>query len=270
MGVDFGDYDRDGRLDIFVTNFVDQPDNLYRNLGGGSFTDLGWPAKISQASYPLVKWGTGLVDFENDGWLDVFIANGHVYPQVDAIVGGVGYRQPLQLFRNNHDGTFSDVSAASGLAQMPLSCRRGAAFGDVNNDGNIDVVLLNIGEPPSLLLNTSQNRNHRALFKLVGTKSNRSAIGARVTVTAAGIKQIDEVRGGGSYLSQNDPRLHFGLAGDDKMSAVEIAWPSGKTEMLHNVPADFIYTIVEGQGITQSVPLPPLAAASAPQTAAKK
>ena len=270
MGVDFGDYDRDGRLDIFVTNFVDQPDNLYRNLGGGSFTDMGWPAKISQASYPLVKWGTGLVDFENDGWLDVFIANGHVYPQVDAIVGGVGYRQPLQLFRNNHDGTFSDVSAASGLAQMPLSCRRGAAFGDINNDGNIDVVLLNIGEPPSLLLNTSQNRNHRVLFKLIGTKSNRSAIGARVTVTAAGIKQIDEVRGGGSYLSQNDPRLHFGLAGDDKMSAVEIAWPSGKTEMLRNVPADFIYTIVEGQGITQSVPLPPLAAASPPQTAAKK
>jgi len=270
MGVDFGDYDRDGRLDIFVTNFVDQPDNLYRNMGGGSFTDMGWPAKISQASYPLVKWGTGFVDFENDGWLDVFIANGHVYPQVDAIVGGIGYRQPLQLFRNNHDGTFTDASAASGLAQMPLSCRRGAAFGDINNDGNVDVVLLNIGEPPSLLLNNSQNRNHRVLFKLVGTKSNRAAIGARVTVTAGGLKQIDEVRAGGSYLSQNDPRLHFGLAGDDKVTSVEISWPSGKAESLRNVPADFIYTIVEGQGITQSIPLPPLAASSAPQTAAKK
>ena len=258
MGVDFGDYDRDGRLDIFVTNFVDQPDNLYRNLDGASFTDMGWPAKVSQASYPWVKWGTGLVDFENDGWLDILIANGHVYPQVDAIQGGAGYRQALQLFRNNHDGTFSDVSAASGLSKLPLSCRRGAAFGDVNNDGNMDILLLNIGEPPSLLVNNSQSRSHRVFFKLVGTKSNRAAIGARVTVHAGKLTEIDEVRGGGSYLSQNDLRLHFGLGAQDKMSSVEIAWPSGKAEVLQNVPADFIFTIVEGQGIKQSTALPPL------------
>jgi hypothetical protein len=190
---------------------------------------------------------------------------------VDAIVGGIGYRQPIQLFRNNQDGSFLDVSAASGLAQMPLSSRRGAAFGDLNNDGNMDVVLLNIGEPPSLLLNDSHNRNHRVLFQLVGTKSNRSAIGARVTVTAGGIKQIAEVRAGGSYISQNDPRLHFGLAAEEKIKAVEIAWPSGKIETLNNVPADFIYTVVEGGGITRSTPLPPLTQVSTiPQTALKK
>ena len=256
MGVDFGDYLHEGRLSVYVTNFTDQPNNLYHNLGAQGFTDVGWASKTGQPSYPYVKWGTGFVDFDNDGWLDLFVANGHVYPQVDAIPGGLKYREPMQLFRNLHDGTFEDISAASGLAQIALACRRGAAFGDINNDGNMDIALLNVGEPPTLLLNRVPNGNHRVLFKLIGTKSNRAAIGARVTILASGVRQFSEVRAGGSYLSQNDLRPHFGLGPATKIDSVEIRWPNGKGETLQNLAADAIYTIVEGEGIRDTKRLP--------------
>jgi hypothetical protein len=262
MGVDFGDYSHDGRLSIYVTNFTDQPNNLFRNLGPQGFTDVGWASKTSQPSYPYVKWGTGFVDFNNSGWLDIFVANGHVYPQVDAIPGGVKYRQPMQLLRNLRDGTFEDISASSGLAQIPLACRRGAAFGDVNNDGNMDIAILNVGEPPTLLINRARNANHRVLFKLIGTKSNRAAIGARVTILAGGVRQFSEVRAGGSYLSQNDLRQHFGLGAAAKIDSVEIRWPNGKVEMLDNIAPDAVYTIVEGNGIRDTKPLPPPAIAA--------
>jgi len=191
---------------------------------------------------------------DNDGWLDLFIANGHVYPQMDLIPGAPRYRQPMLLFRNNRDGTFEDVSSV--FSGIPDASRRGAAFGDLNNDGNIDIVVMNTGEPPTLLLNKGGNTNHRVLFKLVGTKSNKMAIGARVTVRAGKLVQLNEVRAGGSYLSQNDPRLHYGLGSNGKMDEVEIKWPSGRVESLHDIPSDFIYTIVEGEGIKQRVPLP--------------
>jgi len=256
MGVDFGDYDHDGRLDLFVTNYTDQVNNLYRNLGGGAFSEMTWPAKLGQPSFRYVKWGTGFVDFDNDGWVDVFVNNGHVYPQVDAIPGSPGYKEPMQMFRNNHDGTFEDISKASGVFEMPAESRRGAAFGDVYNDGNMDILVLNIAQRPSLLINKNRNSNHRAAFHLIGTKSNRAAIGARVTIRAAGTMQFNEVRGGGSYLSQNDLRLHFGLGTADKMESVEVSWPSGQTDVLRDISADFIYTIREGHGITARVPLP--------------
>jgi hypothetical protein len=254
MGVDFADYDHDGKLDLFVTNYTDQVDNLYRNIGGGAFSDMAWPAKLGQPSFHYVKWGTGFVDFDNDGWADIFIANGHVYPQVDAIPGSPGYKEPMQIFRNHRDGTFEDISKASGVFEMPFESRRGAAFGDVYNDGNMDILVLNIGQPPSLLINKTGNSNHRVAFHLVGTKSNRAAIGARVTIRAAGVMQFTEVRAGGSYLSQNDLRPHFGLEAADKMDRVDVTWPSGQTELLRDVPADLIYTITEGQGITARVP----------------
>ena len=267
MGVDFGDYDHRGLLDVYVTNFADQPNNLYRNLDSQGFTDVGWASKTGQPSYPYVKWGTAFADFDNDGWLDLFVANGHVYPQVDAIPGGLKYRQPMQLFHNSKDGTFEDVSAISGLNLVPLACRRGAAFGDINNDGLVDVVILNVGEPPTLLINRSQNDNHRVLFGLVGTKSNRAAIGARVTISAGSQKSLDEVRAGSSYLSQNDLRLHFGLGSARTIDTVEVRWPNGNIELLKNVPADAIYTVVEGQGIKSTKPLPTLKEKSLPVTA---
>ena len=258
MGVDFGDYDHDGRLDIFVTNFMDQGDSLYHNLGVTGFDDVSWKAGVATTSYPYVKWGTGFFDFDNDGWVDLFVASGHVYPQMDSLDSGPRYREPLLLHMNNHDGTFTDSAAAAGLDAIPLASRRGAAFGDVNNDGNIDILLLNVGEPPSLLLNHGVAGNHRVLFRLIGTKSNRAAIGARVTVRAGKLVQFNEVRGGASYLSQNDLRLHFGLGKESILDSVEVQWPSGLVEKLQNVAPDNIYTLVEGKGIrdTKSLPAP--------------
>jgi hypothetical protein len=158
----------------------------------------------------------------------------------------------MLLFRNNRNGTFANVSGEAGIATMLLQSRRGAAFGDVANNGNIDMVVLNVGEAPSLLMNTARNSNHRVLFKLVGVKSNRAAIGARVTVRTAGLVQFGEVRSGGSYLSQNDLRLHFGLGTAGSMDSVHIRWPNGSVEEIKNLAADKIYTIVEGQGIKSS------------------
>ena len=256
MGVDWGDYLNQGRMAMFVTNFTEQPDTLYRNLGQEGFSDVSWPSQLAKPTYPYVGWGTAFFDMDNDGWLDLFVANGHVYPQVDSIPGGAHYREPIQLFRNKRDGTFEDVS--SGLAGLQEESRRGAAFGDINNDGNMDVVLVNVGQPPTLLINRGGNSNHRVVFKLIGSKSNRMAIGARVTVKTEGLTQIREVRAGGSYISQNDPRLHFGLGKESRMERVEIRWPSGNIEVLKDVVADLIYTLIEGQGIQQKAALPAL------------
>jgi hypothetical protein len=257
MGVDMGDYDHKGRLNIFVTEFVDQSDSLYHNNGDDGFADVTWRTGIGQPSHQYVGWGTGFFDMDNSGWLDIFVANGHVYPQVDTIPNAAHFKQPMLLFRNKHDGTFEESAAAVGLSDIPLQSRRGAAFGDINNDGCVDIVTLNVGEPPSLLLNHCQNGNHRVLFRLQGTKSNRLAIGARVTVKAGGITQFSEVKGGSSYISQNDLRQHFGLGKSDKMDEVTVRWPNGESEILRGLPADFIYTIVEGQGIKGKVALPP-------------
>jgi hypothetical protein len=252
MGVDFGDYDHRGLLDILVTNFAEQSTGLYRNRGHGEFDDVRETAAIAKDTYPLVGWGAGFFDMDNDGWLDLFEVNGHVYPQMDTVKASAPYAQPMLLFRNNRNGTFANVSGEAGIATMPLQSRRGVAFGDVANNGNIDMVVLNVGEAPSLLMNTARNSNHRVLFKLVGVKSNRAAIGARVTVRTDGLVQFGEVRGGGSYLCQNDLRLHFGLGSAASMDSVQIRWPNGNVEEIKNVPADKIYTIMEGQGIKNS------------------
>jgi hypothetical protein len=257
MGVDFADYDHSGRLSLFVTTFEEQPNALWRNVGANGFEDVSWTSGVGRPSYPYVCWGTGFFDMANAGWPDLFVACGHVFPQVDTLDTGPRYREPVLLHRNNRDGTFDEVSKEAGLADLPLKSRRGAAFGDIFNTGNVDIVLLNVGEPPSLLLNNNRDTNHRVLFKLMGTKSNRAAIGARVTIRAGGVQQIGEVRGGGSYLSQNDLRLHFGLGGAAKIESIEVRWPSGKVETLANVAADSIYRIVEGAGIRDSQPLPP-------------
>jgi enediyne biosynthesis protein E4 len=251
MGVDFGDFMNEGRQGIFVTNFTEQADTLYRNLGDEGFEDVSWRAKLAQPTFLPVGWGTALFDMDNDGWLDIMVVNGHVYPQMDNIPGAARYQEPILLFRNAKDGTFEDVSST--LANIETGSQRGAAFGDVNNDGNIDVLIMNIGKPPTLLINQG-NQNHRVLFKLIGSKSNRMAVGARVTIKTGKITQMNEVRAGGGYLSSNDPRLHFGLGQDLKMDEVTIRWPGGKLESLHDIPADFIYTVVEGEGIRDKTP----------------
>lgn len=253
MGVDFGDFDGDGRLDIVVTNFAEEPNALFYNQADKGFTDVAASAGIARPSFPLVGWGAAFLDADNSGWLDLIFANGHVYPQMDLIPGGAPYREPLLLMRNKRDRTFEDVTALSGLDKLPPASRRGLAIGDLNNDGKLDVLLLNVGEPPTLLINRSTNKNHAVTFRLVGTRSNRAAIGARVAVITEK-HQIGEIRSGSSYLSQNDLRLHFGLGADVSIPSVRIFWPSGKEEVYKDMPADFIYTIVEGTGITDRRP----------------
>jgi hypothetical protein len=260
MGVTWGDYDHSGYLSMFITEFADQPNTLYHNLGPRGFEDVAMQSHLGQPSLPLVGWGTTFFDMDNDGWPDLFVANGHVYPQMDTVKGSAAYAEPMLLHRNLRNGTFEEVSKAAGIADMPLKSRRGAAFGDIANNGNIDIVVLNVGESPSLLLNTNKSPNHCVLFHLVGTKSNRAAIGARVTVQAGGMTQFDEVHGGSSYLSQNDLRLHFGLGPATKIDSIEVRWPTGKTDRFKNMAADKIYTIVEEQGIKDSAPFNDLSA----------
>jgi hypothetical protein len=254
MGVDFGDIDHDGNLDIIVTEFTEQSDLLFWNQAPHGFSEISWSSHIAEPSYPLVGWGTKFFDMDNQGWLDIFVANGHVYPQMDLVKGGIPYRQPVLLFRNLHDRTFQDVTALSGLDKLPPESRRGAAFGDVNNDGKVDILILNVGRPPTLLINRTANPGHAALFKLIGTKSNKAAIGARVSVTTAGVTQFNEIRAGSSYLSQNDLRLHFGFGQNSVIDTIEVSWPSGNKEVLKNLPTDFIYTVVEGEGVKLKTP----------------
>jgi hypothetical protein len=256
MGVDSADYDRDGRLDLFVTNFSEQPNALYRNLGKGSFADEAWTSRTGPASYPHVGWGTAMFDYDNDGWLDLLVANGHVYPQIDAVDLGTKYRQPFVFQRNRADGTFEDAVEASGLAELPLRSRRGAAFGDLDDDGDLDVVVLNIGDPPTLLRNR-MTTGHRALLQLAGRTSNRSAIGARVTVRTGGFTQVSEVAAGESYLSHNDLRVHFGLGANSRMDDVEVRWPDGRVERIGPLDAGRMYTIEEGRGVRGARPLGP-------------
>ncbi|MGZ4815545.1 MAG: CRTAC1 family protein [Terriglobales bacterium] len=256
MAADFGDFDRDGKLDIVVTRYGSQPAALYWNKGDDQFVDYSFQAGISKPSFLPVKWGTGFGDFDNDGWPDIILSNGNFTSLMDTLPGEVRYVEPMQLFRNRGDKTFEEIADAAGLNTGTLHSRRGTAFGDINNDGNVDIVVFNVNGPPSLFINQTKNANHRVLFKLVGHKSNRLAIGARVSVTISNMNEIDEVRGGSSYNSNNDMRLHFGLGSDAVMKKVEVRWPSGQMQEFTNVPADAIYQIDEGQEIKKMAALP--------------
>ncbi|HEX4036520.1 MAG TPA: CRTAC1 family protein [Acidobacteriaceae bacterium] len=248
MAADFGDFNHDGLLDLVTTRYSRQPASLYRN-DGVAFTDVASEVGLARDTVAPVKWGTGFADFDNDGWPDILIANGNFSSLMDKLPGEVKFREPMQLFRNIEGRAFDDVSSQAGLNTGPLESRRGIAFGDINNDGNLDFVVFNVDGAPSLFINESHNANHRVLFRLVGSKSNRMAIGARVTVDAGGMQQIDEVRAGGGYNSSNDTRLHFGLGKAAIMSRVEVRWPSGLRQEFQNLPADALYEIDEGQGI---------------------
>jgi enediyne biosynthesis protein E4 len=268
MAADFGDVYHDGTLSPVLTRYAHQPLSLYHYDPAQGFVDDTYIAGLGRVDRNMTRWGVGFADFDNDGWNDIFVANGNFTPLIDALPTDPRYVEPILLFRNSGNGKFSDVSDVSDLNKTPLQSRRGTAFGDIDNDGNIDVVTWNVGAPPSLFLNETKRPNHRALFRLIGTKSNKAAIGARVTVTTTSpagaspsgpVNRIDEVRAGGSYLSTSDPRLHFGLGSSTTMMRVEIRWPSGFVEDLKDVPSDAIYTVVEGQGIkeTTKLPVPP-------------
>ncbi len=252
MGVSFADYDNDGKLDIFVTNFENEQNTLYRNLGDKGFLDVSAETRLAQAAKPFVGWGTAFIDFDNDGLLDLLIANGHVYPQMELVksASALGFRQHFLLHRNVGAGKFEDVTETSGLRELPLKSRRGAAFGDLNNDGLIDGVVTNLGEPPTVLLNTSENKNQKVSFKLVQNGKNREAIGARITLKTDKRSMIRTVEAGGSYLSQNDLRLHFGFGQDEKIGNVEIWWSDGTIETVKGAVPNRILTVTQKKGIT--------------------
>ena len=254
MGVAMADYDADGLQDIFVTNFESEQNTLYRNLGGNKgFLDVSAAAGVAQPAKPFVGWGTAFVDFDNDTRLDLFVVNGHVYPQMELVKSEtvLGFRQAMLLHRNL-GGKFEDLSKASGLRELPMFSSRGAAFGDLNNDGLIDVVVTNLGEKPLVLLNTSKNGNQRVVFKLLQNGKNKDAVGARLTLTTDKRAVFQEVQAGASYISQNDFRLHFGLGSGEKIEAVEIRWSDGKTEKISGVQPNQIVTVRQGKGVVST------------------
>jgi len=250
MGIGVGDYNRDGHVDLYITNFSDDYNTLYRNDGEGGFTDVSSQAGIVNLTLPFLGWGTGFLDFDNDGLLDIFVANGHVYPEVDKTDWGTTYKQRPLLIRNVDDQKFQEVPPATGSGLAVVVPARGAAFGDLFNDGHIDVVLNNMDTAPTLLRNVTKNSNHWLTLKLVGgAKSPRDAIGAKVFVTAGGVRQRADIFSGGSYASSSDQRLHFGLASATKIEKLEILWPSGAKETIELPAVDRIYTVGEGKGV---------------------
>ena len=249
MGLAVADYDCDGWFDIFKTNFVDDTVNLYHNNGDGTFSDVSFTSGVG-INNRYVAWGCGFIDYDNDGWPDIVQVNGHVYPEVDFYNFGESFKNPRLVYRNLGNGRFKDVSAEMGPGISERFSSRGAAFGDYNNDGNMDVLVLNLNDLPSLLRNEGGNTQNWIKLKLVGTKCNRTAIGARARVITGKHVQMDEVHAGGSVMSQSDLRLHFGLGKAESVDAIEVKWPTTqKVERFLNVKANQILTIREGDGI---------------------
>lgn len=251
MGLGVGDYDNSGHLSLYVTTFSDDYYTLYKNEGDGNFTDVSFLAGVAAVTIPFLGWGTGFLDYDNDGWKDIFDANGHVYPGVDQNDWGMTYAQRPLLFHNQDGKHFQVVPAATNSGLADVVCARGAAFGDLFNDGKIDVVLNNIDGPPVLLRNVVNNGNNWVDLKLVGSpKGPRDAIGAKAFLTANGMIQRNDVISGGSYISSNDFRLHFGIGKAKQVDKLEIRWPDGTKENVTLPGVNRIFTIVEGKGVS--------------------
>ena len=251
MGLAVGDYLNNGLVDLLVTDFSDDFKALYRNDGEASFTDVAEHAGITRMAIPFVGWGDGFLDFDNDGWKDIMMINGHVYPEVDEHDWGTTFAERPLLFRNTRNGKFEYVPPVKGSGLAALTSGRGAAFGDLFNNGRIDVVISPIDGPPVLLKNVNPDRHHWVELKLVGgAKGPRDAVGTTVYLSANGIRQREDIMSGGSYISSNDQRAHFGVGDATDAGSAEIHWPSGAKETVKLPAADRIYTIIEGAGIT--------------------
>ena len=251
MGIGVGDYLNNGRLDLVNSDFSDDYKVLYRNDGDANFTDVSYEAGIASVTIPFLSWGNGFLDYDNDGWKDIFFANGHIYPIVDDHPWGTSFAQRPLLFHNLKNGKFDLVPATKGTGLAIVIAGRGAAFGDIFNNGKIDVIINNEDSAPTLLRNVNPDKNHWVELKLVGgPKSPRDAVGATVFLTANGLRQRGDVLSGGSYASSNDFRVHFGLGDATSVESVEIHWPSGAKEKISLPSVDRIFTVEEGKGIT--------------------
>ena len=249
MGTDWGDFDNDGLLDIYVTNLNSETNTLYRNNGGGLFTDVTWQAGLGEPTLPFVGFGTAFLDYDNDGHLDLVVANGHILDNVSLSRDNLTYAQRNLLFHNEGNGTFREIGLSAGPGMALEKVSRGLAVADIDNDGDLDLLINNCNQTADLLLNDNRTKNHWFIVKLIGTKSNRDAIGTRLKLTVNGLTQIREIKAGSSYQSQNDTRAHFGLGKTTNVDRLELRWPSGTLEVLKDLKADQILTIREGAGI---------------------
>jgi hypothetical protein len=285
MGADFGDYDNDGWMDLVKGNFSDDTKNLYHNNRDGTFTDVTYEAGIGDVGWLFCTFGAKFLDYDNDGWKDIFLANGQVFPQIDRYQTGITYAERRLLYHNRGSGIrdqgpagvpagaasssntrpptrgprplaplFEEVGLQSGPGLAIKKVSRGLAVADYDNDGDLEIVVTNMNDSPDLLRHARKNLHHSVLIKTVGTRSNRDGIGARVTVAAGSLMQYDEVRSGGSYLSSSDLRLHFGLGAAKNIDRLEVRWPSGQMDTVRNAPVDHILTVKEGQGLVESKP----------------
>jgi hypothetical protein len=251
MGMAVGDYDNDGKPDVFITTYSEDHYTLYRNRGD-MFDDVTREAGLYDVTLPFMGWGTLFLDYNNDGFRDLFAANGHLFPEVDQHFKDSHYKQRLLLFENEHGKEFRDISGETGLSDLEAHSARGAAACDLDNDGRMDIAVVNMDEPPSLLRNTFDSQNHWLRIQTVGTRTNRSGIGARVEVIAGQLKQVDWVHSGGSFLSQSDMRVHFGLGSFQRVDALKVSWPSGVADTLHDLKADRDIVVREGHGLVES------------------
>ena len=251
MGLATGDYDGDGKLDIVKTLFADEMPALYRNYGNGTFADMSVEAGL-HAVTQHIQWGTGLVDFDNDSWPDLFYAVGNLFPRVEQFNPRYPYRGPRFLFRNLRDGSFANITDDCGPGLTTPHSSRGCAFGDFDNDGDMDILVMNMNEPPSLIRTDVSTRNHWLKVKLIGVESNRTAIGARIDLRSGSRRQSQEVHSQSSYYSVNDLRIHFGLGSESQADELTVRWPNGKRERLQDVPGDRVVYIEEGSGIVRS------------------
>jgi hypothetical protein len=251
MGVAAGDYDLDGRLDILKTNFEGDTPDLYHNLGKGNFEEASRGTGLA-VDNRYVCWGAGIVDLDNNGLPDIFVVAGHTFPEIEAHLPNFPFKNPRLLFRNLGKGRFEELMVEAGPAITEAHVSRGCAFGDFDNDGDLDILIINLNEPPSLLKNDLKSQHHWLKTKLVGTTSNRSAIGARVVIKTANSIQMQEIQSQSSYFSCNDFRLHFGL-GLEAKGEIQVRWPSGSWQTIPDVAADQLVTIKEGVGIIPSL-----------------